>query len=340
MIDTYIDTLIDEWETRKNELTSPVRTVYIGGGTPSILSVDQLDRLFRALPSGTGIEEYTIEVNPEDVDSALVQALVNGPVNRVSMGIQSLDDSELATIGRRHTSSDAIEAACSLIGAFPNTSVDLMFGVPWQTTQSWLRSIRGILALKPAHISAYSLMLEPGTRLYTKVQRQDCHLPTQEVNDEMYHILCEELSAAGYLHYEISNFALPGRESRHNSNYWNFTPYLGIGASAHSYDGINRRTANISSLHRYLSGWRQQCEEEILTAEEQREEFIMLSLRRSVGLDINDYENRFGTNAAQRLIAASRPHLNTGHMILRDTGLIIPESKWLISDPIILSLIQ
>ncbi|MDE5799912.1 MAG: radical SAM family heme chaperone HemW [Paramuribaculum sp.] len=339
MIDRYIEVLIDEWNTRRCELSEPVHTVYIGGGTPSIMSADQLNRLFRLLPSGPEIEEYTIEVNPEDVDPPLIELLSGSPVNRVSMGIQSLDDSELAAIGRRHSAADAITAARRLIEAFPNTSVDLMFGIPGQTIHSWRQSIRGVLSLRPAHISAYSLMLEPGTRLYTCVQRGDCQLPTQEANDEMYRILCHELREAGYLHYEISNFALPDRQSRHNSRYWDFTPYLGIGASAHSYDGTSRRTANVSSLHRYLSGWQQYQQKEILTIDEQREEYIMLSLRRSDGLNLVEYEHRFGTEAARQLIAASRHSLDIGRLTLRGTQLHIPENHWLISDPIILSLI-
>ena len=339
MVDRYIEVLIDEWTIRRSELTEPVRTVYIGGGTPSILSVDQLHRLFRALPSDPEIEEYTIEVNPEDVDSDLIGALKSSPVNRVSMGIQSLHDPELAAIGRRHSAAEALDAVRRLIDAFPNTSVDLMFGIPGQTIDSWRRSIRGMLTLRPAHISAYSLMLEPGTRLYTKVQRKDCQLPSQEANDEMYHILCDELREAGYNHYEISNFALPGYESRHNSSYWNFTPYIGVGASAHSYDGSYHRIANISSLHRYVSGWQQHQQIETLTEEEQREEYIMLSLRRSVGLDLVEYERRFGSNAARKLIAASRPSLDIGQLIRRGTRLYIPEKHWLISDPIIISLL-
>lgn len=339
MIHKYIDVLIHEWNIRRSELTDPIRTVYIGGGTPSILSSDQLDRIFRALPSDGGIKEYTIEVNPEDVDGKLIAVLKQSPVNRVSMGIQSLNDKELLAIGRRHSAADAIGAARRLIAAFPNTSVDLMFGIPGQTIASWKQSIEGVLSLRPAHISAYSLMLEPGTRLYTKVQRHDCRLPSQEANDEMYHTLCEELASAGYVHYEISNFALPGMESKHNAAYWDFTPYLGIGASAHSYDGHNRRTANISSVHQYISSWQENIREEILTLEEQREEYIMLSLRRRIGLDLKEYEERFGSASLQKLLRASQTSLDRGQLALNNGRLTIPQQHWLISDPIILSLL-
>lgn len=338
-VDDYIDMLSREYLERKAEIPQPVTTIYIGGGTPSSLSHPQLRRLFEMLPIGPDIEEFTIELNPEDVNGELIGLLKEYGVNRVSMGIQSLCDSELRSIGRRHTAGTAIQAATLLQRSFANTSFDLMFGLPGQTLDSWKHSVEGILALRPAHISAYSLMLEENTLLYRRVKKGEVLIPSQETNSEMYQVLCDSLATAGYRHYEISNFALPGFESLHNSNYWNFTPYVGLGASAHSFDGNGIRKANSSSLSQYLTGWKNGRSIEVLSEYDSMVEWIMLGLRHYRGVNIAEFESRFGIEKSAEIQKAARPQIDAGYLELNDGTLHIPEKHWLITDNIIISLL-
>lgn len=188
------------------------------------------------------VEELTVEANPDDVTPEWCRAVSQLGVNRVSMGVQSFEDKILRLIGRRHTAQQAAEAvACLRAAGIDNISLDLIFGLPGQTPESWAASVRQAIDLQPQHISAYGLTYEEGTRLWHLRERGEVTEVPEEQCLEMYRILVDALQAAGYEHYEISNFAKPDYRSRHNSSYWNDTPYLGLGAAAHSYDGRVRR---------------------------------------------------------------------------------------------------
>ncbi len=298
-------------------------TVYIGGGTPSTIP-PQLLAPFLRLSSG----ERTVEVNPEDITPETADKWLEAGANRVSMGVQSLIDSELAAVGRRHSAAQAIEAFRTLRQAgFENISLDLIYGLPGQTPDSWLQSLEGVLDLKPEHLSAYSLSYEPGTLLHTRLLTGKIRETAEDDVVEMYETLCENTHSAGMEHYEISNFAMPGFHSRHNSSYWDSTPYLGLGPGAHSFYG-NVRSFNPPNLGEYMknpaSSFR--IEEETIT--ERHNDMIMTALRTSRGLDPS---------------VLTPQELATARTLLQPTPdgrLRISEPDWLRADPITIALLR
>lgn len=335
----FVDALIAELEGRAGDYPRPFETVYIGGGTPSSLPVGELARLVRrAVAEASARAEVTVEVNPDDVTPSLVESLAEAGVNRVSMGVQSLVDSELGAITRRHDADGALRAVETLRGGgISNLSLDLIYGLPGQTPQSWMASVEGVLDLRPEHISAYLLSYEPGTRLTRDLAAGRIARATDSQAEEYYLTLCRSLSAAGYEHYEISNFALPGYRSGHNSSYWNTAvPYLGLGPSAHSYDGNNRRRANYASLRKYMDFPVDAADPELcetLTAEQKLDERIMLALRTAGGLALDDLP----ADGREALLDRARIALAAGNLVLSPRGdrLHIPEERWLIADAVI-----
>ena len=248
----YVDALCREMEMRPSEET--VTTVYLGGGTPSQLSTGQLEqilstafRVYRVAP-----QEITIECNPDDVTAQWAVAMRQLGVNRVSMGVQTFDDGRLRFLHRRHNASQ-VRTAIGLLrhAGFDNISIDLIYGFPQQTVEQWLGDIRAAIALGVEHLSAYALSYEEGTPLYRMRQQGEVTELDEECSRRMYDVLMDRMAEAGYEHYEISNFALPGRFSRHNSSYWQDVPYLGLGAAAHSYD-LKERRWNVADIRRYV----------------------------------------------------------------------------------------
>lgn len=297
-----------------------LQTLYIGGGTPSQMPTELLcgviEGVQAAMP-GFAPQEITVEVNPEDVTPTMADALAGCGVNRVSMGVQTLSDRELQAIGRRHTAGQALRAYEVLRTKFAEISLDLMFGLPGQSAESWRRSVEGVLALRPEHLSAYSLMWEERTalsKMRTIGKVQECD---EDLSERMFTALTELTAAAGYSHYEISNYCLPGHRSRHNSQYWVGKPYLGLGPGAHSYDGERIRRANLPETEAYMARYAdgvkdiEVYETECLTDEELNEEYIMTRLRTCEGIDIEDYRHHFGDKATKTLLhrAMSSPRL-------------------------------
>ncbi len=338
----YVDCLLQEWTLRRCELGgTPLKTIYIGGGTPSQLSENAIERLIGGLKSlgATGeVVEFTVEVNPDDVTTDYMALLKRLGVNRVSMGVQSFCDNELRFIGRRHSALDACRAVETINGAgINNISIDLMYGLPMQTLDSLSRSVKQALKIKPSHISAYCLSYEEGTPLWRlrecgRVQETD-----EETIIEMGNMLTELLEDAGYEHYEISNFCLPGMHSRHNSAYWSDAPYLGLGASAHGYDGKVRRY-NVPDITQYMqriNAGKTAYETEQLEWWEQFDETIMVRLRTRQGLDLNLVEKRFGRQAKEHALTSAQPHIVVGHMTLADDVLRLTRSGIMFSDSII-----
>ena len=291
----YVDAVCREMEIRDH--SDAISTIYLGGGTPSQLSIQQLQQLFKAIYYIYKVEkdaEVTIECNPDDVTADFAEALAQLPVNRVSMGAQTFDNHRLQFLHRRHTAGQVPEAIQRLRDAgIRNISIDLMYGFPDETLDNWQHDIDAALSLNVEHISAYCLMIEEGTALFelmnkeqTKKHFQVCD---EETERQMYERLIDQLTAAGYQHYEISNFSLPGFRSRHNSSYWTGVPYIGLGAAAHSYDG-QRRLWNPDNLLRYTKGIEdgKTCYEgEELTADTRYNDHVMLTLRTCEGLDID-----------------------------------------------------
>ncbi|MCR5240221.1 MAG: radical SAM family heme chaperone HemW [Prevotella sp.] len=275
-----------------------IDTIYLGGGTPSQLTFNQLRQLFIYINKVYSLTthlsplttEVTIEVNPDDVTVEFAARLAQLPVNRVSMGVQTFDDERLRFLRRRHTASQAVEAVERLRAAgFRNLSVDLMYGFPGESLSDWESDIGATLALNVEHISAYCLMIEEGTPLHKMFTVDGPQCVDEETERQMYYTLIDRLTAAGYEHYEISNFAKKGFRSRHNSNYWNGTPYIGLGAAAHSYD-IRSRSWNVADINAYMEGiehGERLFEEELLDDDTRYNDTVTVGLRTCEGINLD-----------------------------------------------------
>ncbi len=345
----YVDALIAELTNRKNEMPCPLLTIYVGGGTPSLMPTEEFKRLADALSQySEKVTEFTIEVNPDDVCEEKLRVWKDCGVNRLSIGIQTFDDSLLKAIGRRHDGESALRAVALARKYFDNLSVDLMFGLPGQTIEIFRKDLETILKIRPEHISAYSLMYEPGTALTLLRDRGKIQEAEESIVEELYVILARELKLAGYEHYEISNFALPGFRSRHNSSYWRQMPYLGIGPSTHSYDGLRTRKANRADLRGFLDYWApvsvarpsgdDVSDIEYLSDEELREEYLLTRLRTHDGVDLEDFKRRFGEKEYLLLLSRADRWIKDRSVTIDEKRLAFSEQSILISDSIIIDL--
>ena len=344
-MEQYVHSLLCEANLRQEEVAhSPITTLYMGGGTPSVLAVELVTELVNGLHELfdlSRLEEFTIEVNPDDVSPKYITALRELGINRVSMGVQSFNDNELRAINRRHSSQQAIEAVRAIQDAgIDNVSIDLIYGLPGQSLDSWKNNVEQAISLNVRHISAYCLSYERGTRLWVMREQGKVQEASDELCVAMHNTLVSKLRQAGFEHYEISNFAKPGYRSKHNSSYWNFTPYLGLGAAAHSFDGTNRRF-NPSSIKEYikaLSENRTVFTMEELEWWERHDEEVMVRLRTSDGLDTTVIAKHYGNNASDTLLRKAQPFINQGHLNLNGTTLTLTPQGVMMSDHIIRTL--
>ncbi len=296
MQDEYINALVEDITKLSGER---VDTLYIGGGTPSVLSGTNIQKLLYAINENLDIDansEFTIEVNPATVDGEKAKLFKTYGVNRISMGVQSFCDNELSLLGRIHTSADA-ESTYHLLRScgFENISMDLMYALPNQTLSTLSASVEKILSLNPEHVSCYGLKFEEGTPFYDELTKGILKECDEDTFADMYHYIREALSALGYKHYEISNFAKPQRESRHNLKYWQNGDYIGIGVAASSKVGAQRCTYT-KSIEEYIKS-RKLAENYTMSQREQMQEFIILGLRViKTGVDKAQFRNLFGVS--------------------------------------------
>ena len=350
----YVDTICQELRHRLPELKGEsIKTIYFGGGTPSTLTIEELKKIIESLGNLENLEdlnktsnsnpEITLEANPDDLTEEYVQGLRTLPINRISMGIQSFHDRTLRLVGRRHTAQEAIDAVHRLQRhGLTNISIDLIYGLPGETLDDWSYSLEQAIALGVKHISAYHLTYEEGTRLW-KMQEQGLVSPIDEEQSvKSFVLLRERLLAAGYEHYEISNFSLPDYHSRHNSSYWQGIPYLGIGPGSHSFDGLNRRW-NLSSLTKYLAtpcGEDVPHETEHLTTDERYDERIITELRTSRGINLANLLADFGERYHTHCMRCATPYLNRGQLVhTEDNYLRLTPDSILISDAVMRDLL-
>lgn len=294
--DAYLQALLrDVREASALYGNEPVRSVYFGGGTPSLLPADALPGLLAAVRSGFSLREdceITVECNPGTLSEEKLSAYRLAGINRLSIGVQSAQDAELRRLGRIHTWRDALDAFdMARRAGFRNLSADVMAALPGQTLSDYEETLKRVIALSPEHISAYDLIVEEGTRFAQWYEEQPEAFPDEETSCRMYRRTVELLAEAGYRQYEISNYAKPGYESRHNYGYWSNEPYLGLGLGASSYVPP-RRFRNTSDPEQYLRASRIE-EEVVLTEQEQREEFFFLGLRRTAGICREEFAARF-----------------------------------------------
>jgi oxygen-independent coproporphyrinogen-3 oxidase len=329
LADRYVNSLIREI-TRWNKVDSPVAvdTIYFGGGTPSLLKPAQIERILKAVGDRFQLAdgaEVTLELNPGDGGASAdarqetMREFRRLGIDRASFGAQTFDDRELKQLGRTHSAADIPATLEQLRAAgFRNISFDLIAGLPGQTLSGWQRNLDEALKLRPEHLSLYLLDVHEGTPLADQIRSGMRPQPDDDLAGEMYQLMLAEVSAAGYQHYEISNFCLPGFESRHNTKYWAGAPYYGFGCSAHSYDGARRRWANERDTAKYVDLIEQETspvvERAELNDEEARSESIFLGLRLMRGLDLEDYRSRFGADL--------RAEYSSELVRLSDAGLI------------------
>jgi oxygen-independent coproporphyrinogen-3 oxidase len=314
-----------------------LETIYLGGGTPSQLTVEQLKQLFQTIDKVYGMEqvkEVTIECNPDDVTEEYAAVLPQLGINRVSMGVQTFDNQRLNFLRRRHTAEQIPVAIQHLRNAgFQNISIDLMYGFPGETLDDWQRDIEAALTLNVEHLSAYCLMVEEGTVLYEQMRNGQSEMnddKAEELERQMYELLIDGLTAASYEHYEISNFARPGFRSRHNNSYWQDVPYVGIGAAAHSYDG-HRRSWNVSDISQYMKGienGQPAFESEVLDDDTRYNDRITVALRTCEGLRLDELSEQ----QRNYLLRSARRYVDDGLLQLTDTHIRLTRRGLFVSD--------
>ena len=333
--DDYVDALCKEMELRPAIQALgdnyPIETIYLGGGTPSQLSNGHLQQIFTKLKETYGDlfsknMEITMECNPDDVTPDFCKTLGKLPVNRVSMGAQTFSDQRLQFLRRRHNTTEVKEAVSLLRKTgIENISIDLMFGFPKENIEDWKYDILQALQLGVEHISAYSLMYEEGTPLYKMLEQGKIEEIDEELSRNMYDTLIDMLTISGYEHYEISNFAKPGYCSRHNSSYWNETPYIGLGAAAHSYRRASNqsgkmevtRSWNINNIQQYINSIHQgilPSEKENLDLTTRYNDLITTALRTSNGIDLKKTEKEFGKSYLEKLLHEANSKIQRGLM--------------------------
>lgn len=332
----YIQALCREIAGRKGELShTRVRTIYIGGGTPSLLSTEQLCKILACIHEHYTVEpdaEVTLEMNPED----LVDGVQLRGINRISLGIQTFDDELLCLLRRRHTAARAVEAVRHLQAAgFDNISIDLIYGLPGQTMEQWEHDLSVAFSLGVQHLSAYALSYEEGTVLSRWRREGKVREASDELSVEMYGRLCQRAKESGFQHYEISNFALPGHHSRHNSSYWTGDAYLGFGPGAHSFDGDRTRRANNPDLQHYLlTPYFPPHTDEHLSDSDLYDETVMCGLRTSHGIDLETLALRFGKSYHDYLLRMAQSHLQAGRLVLDGGRLRLTQKALMVSDDI------
>lgn len=342
----YADAVCKELIMRKEYIKGEeINTIYFGGGTPSTLPTTLLQKICDTIYKNYYVcsnAEVTIECNPDDLTEEFLAVLRQLPFNRISMGVQSFSDRQLKRLGRRHNAEKARRAVGNARAAgYKNISIDLMFALPGSTIEEWEESINEAISLNPEHISAYNLMYEEDTPLHRALQRGDFEELSEEENVEQFRMLIKRMKEAGYCHYEISNFAKPGYESRHNSSYWNDTAYIGCGAAAHSYNGDSREW-NISDIKEYIKGIEsnnRNYEIEHLTEEERYNDAILTRLRTSDGIPLAWIKNKFSQRLNSYMLNAAKKHIEYGNIKKTDETLSLTEKGIFISDAVIRDLI-
>ena len=343
---TYIHALCQELEMRKNYLEGEeIETIYLGGGTPSQLTEKELNEIFTSLYNIYKVKEdaeITLEANPDDLTPEYVPMLRRLPINRISMGIQTFQEETLKLLHRRHTARQAIEAfqRCREAG-FRNISIDLMYGLPGETLDTWKEDLQQAIALHPEHISAYHLIYEEGTALWKLREEHQVEEADEDLSVTLFKTLIDELKQAGYQHYEISNFCLPELHSRHNSSYWTGKKYLGCGPSAHSFNGSSRQW-NIASLDNYLKGiasGKPNYEIEELDLYTRYNDFVITSIRTCWGMSLSRLRSEYGEELYRYCLRMAKSHLGQGVLEIEEDTLRLTQEGIFISDGIMSDLL-
>lgn len=341
LMDKYLQALIKQTQDYFKYSKPTIDTIYIGGGTPSIFGGKRIEKLLKAISASANVQrgaEITVEVNPESVDEKLLKRLKSAGVNRLSMGFQSTNDDELIAIGRLHTYEQAKRAYQLAQKYFENISLDLIYGLEGQSLDMWLDTLRTAILLNPSHLSCYNLKVEEGTPLYIR----GCELPSEDTQADMYLEGINLLAEYGYRQYEISNFARDARISRHNYKYWDLSPYLGLGAAAHSYYG-GKRFSFVRDIERYIDGvlGDKPVSDDMdeLAYTNRSGEYVMLKLRTTEGIDPYEFEALFKTDFAPYAKRLER-YMSSNHAVFEDGHYHLTPEGFLVSNIIIGDLVN
>ncbi len=338
LLDEFLKTLRQEISKNEDFISKEeINTIYFGGGTPSVLAPENvkeiLEIIFSKVKERDKISEITFELNPDDAAETYLKKLKETEINRLSIGIQSFEQGLLKTLNRRHDARQALDVVKKVREAgFNNISIDLMYGLPGMSMKTWDETVEKAIDLQVEHISAYHLTYEPGTVFYKKLEKGIFKETGEDESLQQFKLLIEKLKKAGYRYYEISNFSLSGKESVHNSNYWNGKKYLGLGPSAHSFDG-QKRWWNVSDIKRYLKGDYVE-NEEVLTKKDRYNEFVMLKLRTKNGVD-EETLKKAGDKYFNFFRYSVQKHILSGSVKYEDGRYFITEDGIFISDYII-----
>lgn len=338
----FTDALLKEAGTRSNYLgNEPVSTIYFGGGTPSVLAISELEKILDRLKTGfrAGQEgEITIELNPDDISPEYLKGLRRAGFSRISLGIQSWRDEDLVFLNRRHNAEQASRALKDTLGAgFENVSIDLIYGIPGMSLRAWESNLEISLSYDIKHLSAYHLTIEPGT-VFGKMKEKGLFRETdEERSNAEFNILVRKTESAGFIHYEISNFGREGYFSQHNTSYWNQVPYLGLGPSAHSFNGYSRQwnIADVNKYIKYVNEGETFFEREELDLKTRFNEYIMTSLRTMWGIDLEYIERTFDKESSDYVVNLSEKFISYGMMKRRVKNLVLTNQGKMISDNII-----
>lgn len=345
-VDEMMQAIEKELLMRQNYLSETIDTIYFGGGTPSLVDTNAIKQLLTQIKNTYNVSssvEITLEANPEDIDARKADDLITLGINRISLGIQSFEDDILQSLNRSHNSIQAINAIQQLHNSgFSNITLDLIYGIPAQSTEMWNNNLAQAIDFGIQHLSCYALTIEEKTA-FGHWQRQGVFTPVAENHYENdYKSMCRILREAGYNHYEVSNFALPGFESRHNSAYWQHQAYLGLGPGAHSYN-YTGRTFNISNNASYIKGIKkgeQPNQTETLTTSQRFNEYLLTGLRTNQGIDLTSIKKEFGVNLLKQKKYFIDQCLNNDRAILKNNRFIITENALILADSIILELMM
>lgn len=340
--DEMISAMKTEIRLRKDELQNKnLKSLYFGGGTPSILSADEIrsiiDEVLKYFSFDHDIE-VTLEANPDDLGKNFLKQLADSPVNRLSIGTQSFFEEDLKLMNRAHNASEAessIKRAQDF--GFENLSIDLIYGSPTSNLKIWKENLNKTIALEVPHISSYALTVEPKTALENWISKGKIASPKEEEQNKEFYYLSDFLKDNGFEHYEVSNFAKPGFYSRHNSAYWKYKEYLGIGPSAHSYNGFDVRSWNVANNQQYIKKLHSGIlakEEEILSQQDQFNEMIMIGLRTIWGVDLNSLEGKFSSKILEHFHQEIKFKIEEGILVTEENHLKIPEKHWFMADGI------
>jgi oxygen-independent coproporphyrinogen III oxidase len=335
-----IDALVKELELRKDEfLNQTVETIYFGGGTPSLLNIDELKLLIDTVYKNYKVvenPEITLEANPDDLSKNLIIQLSKSPVNRLSIGVQSFFEADLKLMNRAHNAEEAIICLQEASKHFDNISVDLIYGIPGLSHDNWIKNIETALSFNIPHISSYALTVEPKTALDNFIKKGIINNVDDELTQEQFHILIDKLEALKFVHYELSNFGKTGFFSKNNSAYWLGKSYIGIGPSAHSFNG-NERSWNVSNNSKYINSITLNIlpsEKEKLSITDKYNEYVMTGLRTIWGVSIDKVEKDFGIHYKNHLLEQANIHLNNDFLYLDGDKMLVTKKGKFLSDGI------